>query len=78
MCDHHFPEYGFVRIQQIIGDRKANPPIPAVIPVSKSTWWTGVKSGRFPRPIKLGTRTTVWRAEDIREFIEKPHVADET
>ncbi|WP_083923380.1 helix-turn-helix transcriptional regulator [Amorphus coralli] len=41
------------------------------IPVSKSTWWAGVKDGRFPQPIKLGPRITVWRAEDIRALIEK-------
>ena len=34
------------------------------IPVSKSTWWQGVKSGRFPEPMKLGSRTTVWKVED--------------
>lgn len=34
-------------------------------PVSKSTWWAGVKTGRFPKPIKLGPRTTVWRASDL-------------
>lgn len=41
------PETGFVRLPHIIGDAKAQPPIPAIIPVSKSTWWAGVKSGRF-------------------------------
>jgi len=40
------------------------------IPISKSTWWAGVKDGRFPRPVKLGPRITVWRAEDIRALIE--------
>lgn len=41
------------------------------IPVSRSTWWQGVKDGRFPQPIKLGPRVTVWRAEDIAALIEK-------
>jgi prophage regulatory protein len=40
------------------------------IPVSKSTWWAGVKDGRFPKPVKLSTRVTAWRVEDIRDFIE--------
>jgi len=35
-------------------------------PVSKSTWWAGVKSGRFPKPVKLGPRITAWRAEEKR------------
>ena len=41
------------------------------IPVSKSTWWAGVKSGRYPKPVKLGPRTTAWRADDIAKLIER-------
>jgi prophage regulatory protein len=66
-----FPETGFVRLPSIIGDTKADPPIIPIIPVSKSTWWAGVKSGRYPRPIKLGPRITAWRVSDIRALIEK-------
>lgn len=70
---HALPETGLVRLSQIIGNRKANPPIPPVIPVSKSTWWVGVKSGRFPQPVKtLGPGITAWRAEDIRALISSP------
>ncbi len=72
------PETGFVRLQSIIGDSKSNPPVPAIIPVSKSTWWAGVKSGRFPEPIKLGPRITVWRVEDIRELIENNSASQPT
>ena len=63
-------ETGFLRLSQIIGNKKAKPPIYSLIPVSKSTWWAGVKSGRFPKPVKLGPRVTVWRREDIRALIE--------
>lgn len=59
-----FPKTGLVRLSQILAP--AGP-----IPVSKSTWWQGVKEGRFPRPMKLGPRTTVWRAEDIRALFER-------
>ncbi len=65
------PESGFVRLSQILGNRKATPPSPPVIPVSKSTWWAGVKAGRFPQPVKLGPRLTMWRVEDIRALITK-------
>lgn len=53
------PESGFVRLPTIL----------SVFPVCKSTWWNGVKSGRFPKPVKLGPRTTAWRTEDIRALI---------
>jgi len=42
---------------------------PAIIPVKKSCWWDGVRSGRFPQPIKLGPRVTAWRVEDIKALI---------
>lgn len=61
------PETGFLRLPQIIGNVKNN--TPAIIPVCKATWWAGVKSGRFPKPVKLSPRVTVWRIEDIRAFI---------
>lgn len=60
--DNSFPRHGFVRLKQILN--------PGPIPVSPSTWWQGVKDGRFPKPTKLGPRTTVWRAEDIWRLIE--------
>ena len=58
------PETGFVRLSSIIGPR-------GPIPVGKSTWWEGVRSGRFPKPVKLGPRITAWRVEDIRALIER-------
>ena len=64
------PETGFLRLPQIVGNKKTDPPIPAIIPVSKSTWWQGVKTGRYPQPVKLGERCTAWRVEDIRALIE--------
>ncbi|MCK1650081.1 AlpA family phage regulatory protein [Bradyrhizobium sp. 149] len=39
------------------------------IPVSKSTWWAGVKSGRFPKPVKLGPRITAWRSDEIQALV---------
>lgn len=65
------PESGFLRLHQIIGNPKARPPVPAIIPVSKSTWWAGVRSGRYPQPTRaLGERITAWRVEDIRALID--------
>ena len=68
---NQLPEVGFLRLPQIIGDPKADPPIPPLIPVKKSCWWAGVKSGRFPTAVKIGDgRGTFWRVEDIRALIE--------
>jgi len=65
------PETGLLRLRQIIGDPNATPPVPALIPVGRTTWYHGVKSGRFPAPVNMGVRTLLWRAEDIRALIEK-------
>lgn len=66
---HQLPETGFLRLPSIIGDATASPPVPALIPVCKSTWWAGVKSGRYPQPVKIGSRATAWRVEDVRALI---------
>jgi len=55
------PQTGFVRLNDVL----------AVFPVSKSTWWAGVKSGCYPQPVKLSKRTTAWRVEEIRALIEQ-------
>jgi prophage regulatory protein len=54
------PETGFVRLPEIL----------AVIPVGKSSWWKGVKSGRYPKSVKLSPRCTAWKAEDIHTLIK--------
>lgn len=71
------PQSGLLRERQLLGDRKANPPIPPIIPISKACWWEGVKSGRFPKPIKLGPKITCWRVEDIRRLIEGGGTSDQ-
>jgi len=65
------PETGFLRLSQIVGNPKANPPIPPIYPISKSSWWAGCKAGIYPKPVKLGPRTTAWRVEEIRELVER-------
>jgi predicted DNA-binding transcriptional regulator AlpA len=66
---HAIPETGYLRLAQIVGNRKTD--TPAIIPVSRSTWWAGVRSGRYPQPTRaLGPRITDWRVEDIRALIE--------
>jgi predicted DNA-binding transcriptional regulator AlpA len=57
------PTEGLLRLSQILN----------FVPVSASTWWAGVKDGRFPKPIKLSPRVTVWTVADIRQLIDRPH-----
>lgn len=57
----NLPGTGYMRQAQII---------PEGIPVSSATWWRGVQSGRFPKPVKLSERVTAWRVSEIRAFLE--------
>jgi predicted DNA-binding transcriptional regulator AlpA len=63
------PELGFLRIWHITGSKAKN--IPALIPISRTTFLNGVKSGKYPKPVKLGERTTAWKVEDIRTLIDQ-------
>lgn len=83
MNNNALPETGYLRLSQIIGrkenstDKNGNKKrypqeaIPALIPVCKTTWWQGIRDGRYPPAIKLSERVTAWRVEDIRAFIQK-------
>jgi predicted DNA-binding transcriptional regulator AlpA len=55
------PSTGFLRLPQVL----------AIVPISKSAWWEGCKTGRFPKPVKLGPRTTAWRVEDIAALVKQ-------
>ncbi len=55
------PQTGFVRLATVL----------RIIPVSRSSWWQGVKSGKYPTPIKISANTTAWKAEDIRDLISE-------
>jgi prophage regulatory protein len=70
VTSNSLPETGLVRLSQILGDKKKG--IPPIIPVSKSTWWAGVKTGRYPQPVKLSDRCTCWHVDDIRSLIMRP------
>ena len=58
-----------LRIKHIIGDNKSIPPILPILPISKSSWWAGVKEGKYPKPIKIGKSITVWRSDEIQALI---------
>ena len=53
------PEIGFVRLPQVL----------RLLPIGKSTWWAGIRSGQYPAPVKLGPRVSAWRVEDIRALL---------
>ncbi len=61
----NLPDTGYVRLPQVL----------EVFPVSRSSWWAGVKSGIYPASVKLGLRITAWRVEDIKALLGKGNAA---
>lgn len=60
MFDNSYSEIGFLRLPEVL----------KIFPVSKSTWWEGVKEGRYPKAVKLSPKVSAWRVEDIRNLID--------
>lgn len=69
MGNNPIPDSGFLRLKQILGDPKKN--IPAIIPISRSAWFLGVKSGIYPSGLSLSAKVVVYRAEDIRALLNR-------
>jgi len=59
--NQHFPKTGFTRAKQ-----NAN-----YLSIGLSTWWLWVRIGKAPKGIKLSSRTTVWKAEDIHKLVNE-------
>lgn len=59
MTQTQLPETGFLRLPEVL----------KLFPVSKSTWWAGVKLGKYPKPVKLSRNITAWRVQDILNLI---------
>jgi len=55
------PATGYLRQKQIV---------PGLVPISPATLWRRVKSGEFPKPVKLSERVTAWRVEDVRAWMD--------
>ncbi len=58
-----------LRLTQIIGDDRKKSPTPAIIPVSRSTWYRHVRSGLFPKAVAISPRCVGWRKADIDALV---------
>lgn len=47
------------------------PEVLALIPVSRATWYAGMKEGRYPAPVSLGPRCVAWRASEIQQIVSR-------
>lgn len=58
------PSTGYLRLRDII---KPHGPIP----IGRSSWYQGIRAGRFPRPVMLGPKLPAWRVADIQRLIDE-------
>jgi len=58
--DYQLPLVGLVRLKDVL----------KVIPVSRATWYKGIKDGRYPQPKPIGKRATAYNVDDIRKLIK--------
>ena len=58
---------GLYRLHSIVRTKSGDPPL---IDVSAATWWAGVKTGRFPAPVRMGKRMTFWLGADLLALVE--------
>lgn len=59
MATSTLEETGFVRLPQVL----------SLFPVSRTAWYEGIKSGKYPAPVKLSERTAAWKVSDIRALL---------
>jgi prophage regulatory protein len=62
------PAEGFVRVRQLIGDRRLG--IVPILPISRSGMYAAIRDGRIPPPIKLGPKLLAWPANQIRAMLD--------
>lgn len=62
----NIPSEGFIRVGTLA----------AILGVSVVTVWRWSSDSRLPKPIKLSTRVTAWRVEDVRAWIQARSEAD--
>ncbi len=58
-----------LKIYQVIGDPKRG--IQGLIPVSRSSWYAGIKAGIYPAGVKIGQRSIAWRHADIAALLNR-------
>lgn len=62
------PGPAYLRVAEITKNRRTG--MPGILSVSPATWWSWVKSGKAPQPIRLSPGVTVWRHADVVNFAE--------
>ena len=58
-----------IRLPEIIGNKKTGEK--GLLSIGATSWWLGVRAGRFPKPVKLGPRTTAWRESEVLEIVKQ-------
>lgn len=63
------PDSALLRQSQLVR-RPKHRTHPVLLPSSLATLWRKVADGSFPKPMKLGLRTTAWHVEVVRAWMD--------
>ena len=72
---YYIPDDAIVRVKQLLGAPSAVPPVPALVPVARSTLYAWMTAGTFPRPTFRSGSVMGWRMADVREWLAKQRSA---
>jgi len=64
----HIHPTGLYRLKSIVRTKGGGTHL---FDIAASTWWQGVKTGRFPKPVRMGTRMTLWVGADLIKLVEE-------
>lgn len=46
------------------------PDVLEILPISRSTWWQGIKDGKYPKGILISARVRAWPESEILALVE--------
>jgi len=62
-----FHDLKFLYLKDIVGDKKKG--IDGILPISRSTWFAGIKAGKYPKPTHISTRRVAWKYTEIVNLV---------
>ena len=59
----------FLRLNQLVSNPTADPPVDGILPCSAVTWWRWVRAGEAPEPYQLGANLQAWASDEIDAWL---------
>jgi prophage regulatory protein len=69
LLTHEFIKGAFMKTSKYTRNLLRLKDVLAVYPISRTSWYEGVKLGLYPQPLRLGKKTVAWNAQEIEAAI---------